>query len=577
MMPLPAGAIPPQSVSLAPDAQARVQTRLRTWDEMQFPRRLWQKDYTLWSPVPLPELADRLGWLDLPQAVGREGDVLRSFADEIRAAGARHVVLLGMGGSSLAPEVFQAVFGNAAGYPELVVLDSTHPAAVRALASRLALRQSLFLVSSKSGTTTETLSLYRYFWHALSAAGAAPGEHFVAITDPGTPLVALAGQRGFRRVFAAPPDVGGRYSALSVFGLVPAALIGCDLASLADRAARMAAACGPETPAAEHPGLVLGAVLGEMALAGRDKVTLISAPPLAAFPAWIEQLIAESTGKTGKGIVPVCDEPLAAPDAYGTDRVFVYLARDGDGSEPADAGVRALEAAGHPVVRIRLAAAVDLAGEFFRWEVATAAAGAVLGIQPFDQPDVQLAKDLAQRAMAGGVAARPDAAGAPPEVSTSDPGALAAGLSAWAGQVRAGDYLGIQAYLAPTPQTTGALQSLRQALRGRFRIATTLGYGPRFLHSTGQLHKGGPDTGVFLQLVDAPGDDVGVPETDYTFGALIRAQALGDLAALRQRGRRVLRVNLGSDTATGLAAVAGALSRIVASGTGRGSGAWNSA
>lgn len=566
-----AGAVPPQHLSLPPDVQARVRARLLAWDQAGFSRRLWQKDHTLWSPVPVPELVDRLGWLDLPGAASAEATGLRAFADDIRALGVRHVVLLGMGGSSLAPEVFQATFGSASGCPELVVLDSTHPAAVRTLASRLAPRQSLFIVSSKSGTTTETLSFYRYVWHALQTAGARPGEHVVAITDPGTPLASLAAQRGFRRVFTAPPEVGGRYSALSVFGLVPAALIGCDLAGLADRATRMAAACGPDVPVPDNPGLVLGAVLGEMALAGRDKVTLISTPSLSALPAWIEQLIAESTGKSGKGIVPVCGERLVAPAAYGTDRVFVYLAHVSDGDTATDTGVHALEASGYPVVRIHLSRHTDLAAEFFRWEIATAAAGAVLGIQPFDQPDVQLAKDLAQQAMARKAAVR---AGAAPEgvtaqgaagahstaeVSTAEPAALATALRAWMSQVRAGDYVGLQAYLAPGPQTTEVLQSLRHVLRDRLRVATTLGYGPRFLHSTGQLHKGGPNTGVFLQLVDEPADDVAVPETDYTFGELIRAQALGDLAALQQRGRRVLRVNLGRDAGAGLATVLAAL------------------
>jgi transaldolase/glucose-6-phosphate isomerase len=483
------------------------------------------------------------------------GDIanLRAFAGEIAAAGFRHVVLLGMGGSSLAPEVFQATFGNSAGYPELTVLDSTHPDAVGAVTSRIDLRRSVFLVSSKSGGTTETLSFFRHFWHALGAVSQSQGEHFVAITDPGTALVRLAGQRGFRRTVAAPVEVGGRYSALSVFGLVPAALIGCDLTGPASRAQRMAEACGPSVPVVEQPGLVLGAVLGEMALAGREKLTLITSPSLAALPSWIEQLIAESTGKNGRGIVPVCDEPIASPEAYGSDRVFVHLGLAADSSGGLDDQIAALENAGHPVVRIRLEDTDGVAAEFFRWEVATAAAGAVLGIHPFDQPDVQLAKDLARQAMAGGSGGRvAGAAVSSGEVGTTDDHTLRGALRAWISEIGPSDYVAVQAYLAPAPATHEALQRLRARLRDRLRVATTLGYGPRFLHSTGQLHKGGPAAGVFLQLVDEPARDLPVPETDYTFGELIRAQALGDLGALRQRGRRVLRVGLGRDAVEGV-------------------------
>lgn len=537
--------------------RSRVDARLREWQQSGFARRLWSKDHTLWSPVPVPELTDRLGWLDLPETMAAELDGLTAFAAEIKTAGMRHVVLLGMGGSSLAPEVFQRTFGNAAGYPELIVLDSTHPGAVRAVDARIDLRRALFLVSSKSGTTTETLSLFRHFWQRTQGLSDRPGEHFVAITDPGTPLVRLAGERAFRRVFLAPADVGGRYSALTVFGLVPAALIGVDVRGVLERARRMSAACGPSVPSHENPGLTLGAILGEMALAGRDKLTLLTSPSLASLPSWIEQLVAESTGKDGTGIVPIVEEPAGPPDACGDDRVFVHLRleRDAGGAiGTLDAQVTALESAGHPVVRIALRDTADLGAEFFRWEVATAAAGAVLAIHPFNQPDVQLAKDLAQQAMAKASAsgARPTAQDAAGEVSAAEPAALAGALAAWRAQVRPGDYVGLQAYLAPSAHTDEGLRRVRAILRDRLRAATTVGYGPRFLHSTGQLHKGGPDTGVFLQIVDEPADDLAVPETTYTFGALIKAQGLGDLEALRQRGRRVLRINLGRDTAGGL-------------------------
>jgi transaldolase/glucose-6-phosphate isomerase len=548
-------------VTIDPVGRARLDARLRRWRQEDFARRLWARDHTLWSPTPVPELADRLGWLDLPERAARESAALRAFADEIAAAGMRTVVLLGMGGSSLAPEVFQHTFGNAKGHPEVAVLDSTHPDAVSAMTGRLDLRRTLFLVSSKSGTTTETLSFFRHFWHALSAFTDTPGAHFVAITDPGTPLVHLAEQREFRRLFPAPVEVGGRYSALSVFGLVPAALIGIDLGPFVERARSMAAACGSHVAVEANPGLVLGAILAEETRAGRDKVTLLTSPRLASLPSWIEQLVAESTGKLGKGIVPVCDEPPGAAAAYGADRLFVAMVLGGDPDSGIAAAVDTLAAAAHPVVRLSVRDIADVGAEFFRWEVATAAAGAALGINPFDQPDVQLAKDLAKDAMASSRGVPSAGAAHGGEVSADEPSALAKELGAWLRRIRAGDYVGIQAYLAPTAQTSEALRRMRATLQDRLRVATTAGFGPRFLHSTGQLHKGGPDSGVFLQLVDEPARDLPVPETDYTFGALIRAQALGDFGALRQRGRRALRVNLGVDAAAGLTRLLDALAR----------------
>lgn len=565
-----------QSVSMNGEVRARVESRLRAWQQAGFGRRLWERDPTLWSPEPVPELADRLGWLALPDTMVGSLDDLEAFAREMMDAGIRHAVLLGMGGSSLAPEVFQRAFGNAPGHPELIVLDSTHPGAVHAASSRIDLRHSLFLVSSKSGATIETLSLFHCFWEAVRRAVPEPGAHFAAITDPGTPLARTGEEHGFRRTFLAPPDVGGRFSALSVFGLVPAALAGVDLRRLLDRARQMAQACGAEIPAPENPGLVLGAVLGEAALAGRDKVTLNACASFASLPAWIEQLVAESTGKDGRGIVPVVEAPPAAhecpeaPEVRGgdrpqrdrpsgcrverdrlaKDRLFVSLGAEIDQS------LHALSAAGHPVIRLHLQDAADLGAEFFRWEVAVAAACAVLGVHPFNQPDVQLAKDLAQRAMARAEDGRPvgrtQEPGEAVEILADAQDTLDQALRAWQAQVRDGDYVGLQAYLAPSDRVDAALAEIRGVLSGRLRVATTSGYGPRFLHSTGQLHKGGPATGVFLQLVDEPAEDLPVPGTGYTFGTLIRAQALGDLRALRQRGRRVLRVNLGRDAAEGL-------------------------
>ncbi len=527
--------------------QSRIDRRLKTWQSENFAARMWQKDTTLWSAQPVPELADRLGWLDLPETMKDTVQEVRAFAEKIKSDGFRHVVLLGMGGSSLVPEVFQRTFGNAPAYPELIVLDSTHPAAVRAVEGSIDVGRTLFVVSSKSGTTIESNSLFFYFWRKVGESKSAPGENFAAITDPGTPLEKLAHERKFRTVFRATADVGGRYSALTVFGIVPAALIGVDVAAVLESARRMAKAT---TNGADNPALALGAALGELALAKRDKVTFIASPSLTAFPAWVEQLIAESTGKDNKGIVPVAAEPPAAPEKYDGDRFFVYLRMDGDDKD-LDAKVKALEHAGHPVARIDVGRKVDIGQEFFRWEAAVAAAGAAIGIHPFNQPDVQLAKDLAKQAMAkkegGEKGAKPKE-----EVSVEGAAALRQAIAAWLGKKKERDYVSVQAYLNPSARNTEALTALSTALRDRMRLAATRGYGPRFLHSTGQLHKGGPNSILVLQLVDEPAEDLPVPETEYTFGALIRAQALGDFTALKQRRRRVLRINLGRDTESGL-------------------------
>lgn len=536
--------------------ESAVQARLERWEAESFGRRLWAKDHTVWSAEPVPELTDRLGWLKLPESMRTEAEELARFAMEVRADGFRDAVVLGMGGSSLAPEVFARTFGHASGYPALTVLDSTHPAAVRAVGDRLDPMQTLFVVSSKSGTTTETLSLFRAFWQwageSLASASEA-GRRFVAVTDPGTPLESLARERGFRAVFNASPDVGGRYSALTSFGLVPAALIGADLRELLARGRAMAEAC--TGPAGSNPGLRLGAALGELARAGRDKLTFLASRGIESLPDWIEQLVAESTGKSGRGIVPVVGERLAEAHVYRNDRFFVGLLLGED--RPLDARLSELEAAGHPVARFRLADQADLGREMFRWEMATAAAGAVLGINPFDQPDVQLAKELANRAMkerASGASLGPA-----DEVLAADAGPLGSALLHWLEGIGEGTYLGVHAYLPSIPETTEALHEIQARLRDRTRLATTLGYGPRFLHSTGQLHKGGPETARFLQLVDEPEPDLPVPETDFTFAALIRAQADGDRKALEQRGRRVMRLNLGRDIPGGLARLQEAL------------------
>lgn len=545
------GQVGRQTMSLGAHRK-RVDERWGVWQKEKFGCRLWQKDPTLWSPKPVPEISDRLGWLTLPETMHEQVEDLKAFAEEVKAEGVRHAVLLGMGGSSLAPEVFQRTFNEQPGYPELIVLDSTHPSAVRAVEAQLDLPRTLFLVSSKSGTTTETLSFFRYFWNKVSQLTDHPGKQFIAITDPGTPLDKLAGERGFRRVFHAPPDVGGRYSALTVFGLVPAALIGVEVERILDRAWRMVEASAFCVPDSQNPCVALGSVLGELALAGRDKVTFIASSALSAFPVWIEQLIAESTGKDGKGIVPVVGEPPGSRDVYGQDRLFVHLGMDGDEGAEIERRIEDLEAAGHPWVRIRLFEKADLGQEFFLWEVAVAAAGAALGIHPFNQPDVELAKELARKAMQ-------QKGREGKETETAVPAAkrehLTRALKHWLAQVKPGDYIALQAFLQPTRETTAPLQEIRLALRNRLRLATTLGYGPRFLHSTGQLHKGGPNTALILQLVDEPVEDLAVPETEYSFGSLIHAQALGDFQALKQRGRRVLRVSLGREVGEGLKAV----------------------
>ena len=530
--------------------QSRLGERLKSWKKMNFTRRFWAKDPTLWFSEPVPEIKDRLGWLILPEIMHEKLEDIDKFVQEVKKEGIIHLVLLGMGGSSLAPEVFQKTFGYKKDYPGLFVLDSTHPEAVRSMQDKIDLRKTLFLVSSKSGTTLETLSLFRHFWNEASKVYDHPGRYFVAITDPGTPLMNLAQERSFRQVFEAPPDVGGRYSALSVFGLVPAALIGLDTHKLLDRAwvaLENNAFCLPED---EASGLILGAALGELSET-RDKLTFLTSSSLRSFPDWIEQLIAESTGKDGKGLVPVVNEPKATIHAYDKDRIFVGLNLEGDQDRELEERLKDLEAAGHPTIRITLEEKTDLGQEIFRWEIAVAATGAVIGIHPFNQPDVQLAKEFTQKMMEEDEAEKQKNK----EVETfsvEETEGLANALKNWILKAKPGDYIALQAYLNPQKEVTSALQKVRNELLNRTRLATTLGYGPRFLHSTGQLHKGGPNNGLFLQLVDEPELDLPVPETGFSFGKLINAQSMGDYQALKQRGRRVLRINLRRDVMGGL-------------------------
>jgi transaldolase/glucose-6-phosphate isomerase len=536
--------------------EGAVLSRLKSWHSASLAGRLWDKDFTIWSKDEVPEIKDRLGWLDLPHDMRGKLREMTELAREIKDEGMMHVVLLGMGGSSLAPEVFQQTLRNAGDYPALTVCDSTHPSKIRAVESSIDLQRTVFLVSSKSGTTLETISLFRYFYDRVSEITDRPGRQFIAITDPGSPLEEIAGARGFRRTFRASPDVGGRYSALTAFGLVPASLIGADVDGLLDSALEVAGASSPSVKERDNPGLLLGATLGELQQAGRDKLTLVTSPSLEAFPQWLEQLVAESTGKDGRGIVPIANENLGGLRIYQDDRFFVYIALADDPGKETEERLKTLEEAGHPVARIVLRGRTDLGGEMFRWEMATASAGAIMGIHPFNQPDVQLAKDLARRAIEGDV----DTSKAQGQtVPAAESARLSRELESLLASTARGDYFAIQAYLNDDVEVDRMLSRLRTGVMHRVRTATTLGYGPRFLHSTGQLHKGGPNTGVFLQLVDSPAEDIPIPETETSFGRLVAAQSMGDYQALLQRDRRALRIDLGGDATRGLAALASAV------------------
>jgi glucose-6-phosphate isomerase len=525
--------------------------------------RIWVHDHTVWKPEPA-EITNRLGWLHIAEAMRAQIYRLDALVDAVLAGGYTDVLLLGMGGSSLAPDVFSKVFGGqAANYLSLTVLDSTDPGAVLAQAERLDPARTLFIVSTKSGGTAETLSFFKYFynWAADALGSERAGEHFVAITDPGSKLADLAGRYDFRITFLNDANIGGRYSVLSYFGLVPAALVGVDVETLLEQALTMACNCEPcNCPVnGDNNGAWLGATLGELARAGRDKVTFVTSPRLVNFGDWVEQLIAESTGKEGKGIVPVVGEPVGAPAVYGDDRLFVYLRLDGDDTH--DRAVQALEDAGQPVVRLRLRDLYDLGDQFFLWEMATAVAGYRLGINPFDQPNVEAAKVLAR----GAIAAYAESG----ELPEDEPAPLTGeSLTAFLSQAKEGDYISLQAYVQPTAATDAALLALRTQLRDQLQLATTLGYGPRFLHSTGQLHKGDAGNGLFIQFTaddeqDVPiPDEAGEPGSSMSFGVLKVAQTLGDKQALLDGGRRVVRFHLGDDVVGGLNLLARAVMRV---------------
>ncbi len=534
-------------------AERAVKATLAAMDEAKLPERLWKQDPTLWKagdPAHQAEIKIRMGWLDVADLMLTKVDELTAFADEVRKAGFTRAVLCGMGGSSLAPEVLRRTFGVAKGCCDVQVLDSTDPAAVATLERWSDPAKTLYIVSSKSGGTTEPNVFFQYFYDRVRAVhGDQAGQHFVAITDPGTAMETRAREHGFRRIFLNRAEIGGRYSALSHFGLVPAALMGIDVAKLLARAKRMMLACGPTIPSAQNPGLYLGAVIGTLAKAGRDKLTFVVDKKLDTFGYWTEQLIAESTGKEGTGIVPIEGEPIGRPDAYGKDRLFAYVRLDG-GQERA---VQGLMRAGQPVVAFRLKDAYDLGGEFMRWEIATAAAGWVLGIDPFDQPNVQESKDNTVRLLKAYQenGALPDPGG----VLSANATDFARRLEAHLKQVRKGDYVAVTAYVERTGEREHLLRQIRTALRDRFKVATTVGYGPRFLHSTGQLHKGGAANGVFIQLSAEPAEDLAIPGERFSFGTLEAAQALGDYESLATRGRRALRVSLGADIDLGMRTV----------------------
>lgn len=537
----------PSREHLAAPYDALVRDVMQSAIRNQVVERLWFKDHRLWKPEPT-EIANRLGWLTLPGDMLAHVQPLKALAVTARKEGIRDVVLLGMGGSSLGPEVFRASFGSKGGAPRLWVLDSTVPGWVRLVTRSIHPARTLFLVASKSGGTIEVMSLFSHFWKLVAGAkGNRGGQQFIAITDPGTGLETMAREHGFRKIFSNPPDIGGRYSVLSLFGLVPAALMGLDISRLLERAGKMASRCHEGRSVEANPGVYLGLAMGALAKAGRDKVTILASSPIDTFGLWAEQLIAESTGKETKGIVPVAQEPVLAPGMYGSDRFFIYLRLKSAKNESLDRQVGALARAGHPVLTFSLRDQYDLGAEFFRWEYATAVAGHVLGIQPFDQPNVQESKDNTRRVLDGY-----QATGRLPEATVSNPGEAAAGL---AGNLRPGSYVAILAYTTPSKPLEAAIRRLRKALVRQHHVTTTFGYGPRYLHSTGQLHKGGPASGVFLELVDRMTPDLPIPAQTFSFGTLAQAQATGDLESLQAHGRPAFRVMLGTNPVATVSAV----------------------
>jgi len=567
--------------SLPESLAAAVKTAISDWQAGGKVQRLWARDASLWTGT---DEASWLGWLDIVEDQIAHPVELRNLAKEVWSAGFKDALLLGMGGSSLGPEVLRMTFGKIAGYPDLHVLDSTDPAQVKAFENKIDVARTLFVVSSKSGSTLEPNIFKQYFFELTKKAVGADraGSHFTAITDPGSKMQQVAEGDRFRHIFFGRASIGGRYSVLSNFGMAPAAIIGIDTKKFLDRAQEMVRACAASDRVEENPGAVLGIILGTAATAGFDKVTIVTSPDISDLGAWLEQLLAESTGKLGKGIIPVDREELAPPESYGKDRVFAYIHTDFATEAKTEAKLAALEKAGHPVVRISMADTYDLGAEFFRWEFATAVAGSILGINAFNQPDVEASK-IATKTLTsqyektgslptekpvvedGGVNLFTDEKNAADlaKAAGSDK-SLAGYLKAHLQRIGAGDYFALLGYIQMNSAHEEILQKMRHAVRDSKRVATCLGFGPRFLHSTGQAYKGGPNSGVFLQVTCDDAVELPVPGQKYTFGVVKAAQARGDFQVLAERGRRALRVHLASDVEVGLGTLAAAVQKALA-------------
>lgn len=571
------GRLNSQTYKLTPDLEKAVAASLESWRHDGNVRRLWASDARLWTGS---DEAKWLGWLNIADEQLRRLGSLQSLGEDVRKQGFGHVVLLGMGGSSLGAEVLAETFGRQSGYPEFIVLDSTDPAQIRTVESKIDPARTLFIVSSKSGSTLEPNILKQYFFECVKRAVGADetGSRFIAITDPGSKLQTLAERDRFRHVAFGIPGIGGRYSVLSDFGMVPAATIGLDVDRLLTATQTMVRSCSANVPPADNPGVMLGTILGVLGKSGRDKVTIVASPGIADFGAWLEQLLAESTGKQGKGLIPIEAEPLGAPAVYGQDRQFVYMRLSSEADAKQDDALAAIEKAGHPIVRIDVTDRYHIGQEFFRWEFATAVAGAILGINPFDQPDVEASKEKTREL----TAAYERTGKLPPETAILEkPGvSLFAGdkdrkifekadtlteyLAIHFARIHAGDYFALLAYIERNGRHRGVLQEIRALIRDRKRVATCLGFGPRFLHSTGQAYKGGPKTGVFLQITCDDAADIDVPDQKYSFGIVKAAEARGDFQVLVERDRRVLRVHLGAHVAAGLATLKDAVRQALA-------------
>jgi transaldolase/glucose-6-phosphate isomerase len=565
-----------QSYKLPEALAGRVKASLEDWKKNDKVKRLWQRDASLWTGT---DESNWLGWLDITEDQLAHIDVLKNVAADVKTAKFKHALLLGMGGSSLCPEVLRLTFGKIKGFPELHVLDSTDPAQIKATEKKVDLKSTLCIVSSKSGSTLEPNIYKQYFFERVKekVGGSEVGNRFIAVTDPGSKMQHVAETDKFRKIFMGVPSIGGRYSALSNFGMVPAAVMGIDVAKFLKNTEEMVKACGASAAADVNPGVLLGTILGVAANQGRVKLTIIASPGIQDLGAWLEQLLAESTGKVGKGIVPVDRERPAKPPVYGNDRVFAYLRLQTKPNKAQDAAVEALEKAGHPVVRISLPNIYNLGQEFFRWEIATAVAGSIIGINAFNQPDVEASKIETKK-----LTSEYEASGKlPPEepffqgsgikLYADDKNAavlqggrtLADVLRAHLGRINPGDYFGVLGYITMNAANEAALQKIRHAVRDKKKVATVLGFGPRFLHSTGQAYKGGPNSGVFLQITCDDAVDLPVPGQKYTFGIVKAAQARGDFAVLAERGRRALRAHLGKKVAKDLAKLGSALQQIL--------------